>query len=57
MVILWYEMWYEVLEEVSRFYFGEYNIEGMLKVFELLYEMLEEGVMRNDIIINEKIFI
>ncbi|KAJ8529983.1 hypothetical protein K7X08_036818 [Anisodus acutangulus] len=41
--ILWHEMWHEALEEASRLYFGEHNIEGMLKVLEPLHEMLEEG--------------
>ncbi|KAF6153006.1 hypothetical protein GIB67_021611 [Kingdonia uniflora] len=36
-------MWHEALEEASRLYFGEHNIEGMLKVLEPLHQMLEEG--------------
>lgn len=55
--ILWHEMWHEALEEASRLYFGEHNIEGMLKVLEPLHEMLEEGAMRNSTTINEKTFI
>ncbi|KAL3538768.1 hypothetical protein ACH5RR_002134 [Cinchona calisaya] len=55
--ILWHEMWHEALEEASRLYFGEHNIEGMLKVLEPLHEMLEEGAMRNDTTIKEKTFI
>ncbi|GAB4853400.1 hypothetical protein Ancab_017578 [Ancistrocladus abbreviatus] len=55
--ILWHEMWHEALEEASRLYFGEHNIEGMLKVLEPLHEMLEEGAMRNNTTINEKTFI
>ncbi|GAB2292090.1 hypothetical protein Dimus_026338 [Dionaea muscipula] len=55
--ILWHEMWHEALEEASRLYFGEHNIEGMLKVLEPLHEMLEEGAMNNNTTVNEKAFI
>ncbi|CAN6449978.1 unnamed protein product [Victoria cruziana] len=41
--ILWHEMWHEALEEASRLYFGEHNIEGMLAVLEPLHAMLDEG--------------
>ncbi|XP_020699146.1 serine/threonine-protein kinase TOR isoform X1 [Dendrobium catenatum] len=41
--ILWHEMWHEALEEASRLYFGEHNIEGMLAVLDPLHTMLEEG--------------
>lgn len=50
-------MWHEALEEASRLYFGEHNIEGMLKVLEPLHEMLEEGAMRNNTTMKEKAFI
>jgi len=36
-------MWHEALEEASRMYFGEHNIEGMLAVLEPLHVMLERG--------------
>ncbi|KAK9943792.1 hypothetical protein M0R45_009388 [Rubus argutus] len=55
--ILWLEMWYEALEEASRRYFGEHNIEGMLKALESLHEMLEEGAMRSNTTITETSFI
>lgn len=55
--ILWHEMWHEGLEEASRLYFGEHNIEGMLKVLEPLHEMLEEGAMKSNTTINEMTFI
>ena len=55
--ILWHEMWHEALEEASRLYFGEHNIEGMLKVLEPLHEMLEEGAMRPNTTIKERAFI
>ncbi|XP_051146490.1 serine/threonine-protein kinase TOR isoform X2 [Andrographis paniculata] len=55
--ILWHEMWHEALEEASRLYFGEHNIEGMLTVLEPLHEMLEEGAMRSNTTTKEKSFI
>lgn len=55
--ILWHEMWHEALEEASRLYFGEHNIEGMLKVLEPLHEMLEEGVIRENTTVKERAFI
>ncbi|KAH9655484.1 serine/threonine-protein kinase TOR [Citrus sinensis] len=55
--ILWHEMWHEALEEASRLYFGEHNIEGMLKVLEPLHEILEEGAMRENTTIKERAFI
>ncbi|WJX59954.1 non-specific serine/threonine protein kinase [Trifolium repens] len=55
--ILWHELWHEALEEASRLYFGEHNIEGMLKVLEPLHEMLEEGAMKNNATIKERVFI
>lgn len=50
-------MWHEALEEASRLYFGEHNIEGMLKVLEPLHVSLEEGAMRNNTTIKETTFI
>lgn len=47
-------MWHEALEEASRLYFGEHNIEGMLNVLEPLHAMLEEETERT---IKEKAFI
>lgn len=41
--ILWHEQWYEALEEASRLYFGEKNIQGMLAKLEPLHAMLERG--------------
>eukprot|EP00871_Galdieria_phlegrea_P006008 jgi/Galph1/895/GphlegSOOS_G5664.1 len=41
--ILWHEMWHEGLEEASRLYFGEHNVEGMLEVLEPLHAMIEAG--------------
>lgn len=50
-------MWHEALEEASRLYFGEHNIEGMLKVLEPLHEMLEDGAVKNNTTIKERAFI
>ncbi|ERM95810.1 serine/threonine-protein kinase TOR isoform X2 [Amborella trichopoda] len=41
--ILWHEMWHEALEEASRLYFGEDNVDGFLKVLKPLHETLEKG--------------
>eukprot|EP00002_Diphylleia_rotans_P004010 TRINITY_DN1288_c0_g1_i6.p1 TRINITY_DN1288_c0_g1~~TRINITY_DN1288_c0_g1_i6.p1 ORF type:complete len:2340 (-),score=509.17 TRINITY_DN1288_c0_g1_i6:204-7223(-) len=41
--ILWHEMWHEGLEEASRLYFGDHNVEGMFAVLKPLHEMLEKG--------------
>ncbi|KAJ3318282.1 phosphatidylinositol kinase- protein kinase tor1, partial [Blyttiomyces sp. JEL0837] len=41
--ILWHEMWHEGLEEASRLYFGDQNVEGMFATLEPLHNMLERG--------------
>lgn len=41
--ILWHEMWHEGLEEASRLYFTEHNIEGMFATLGPLHELLEKG--------------
>jgi len=41
--VLWHEQWHEGLEEASRLYFGDHNIEGMLATLEPLHEMLRKG--------------
>lgn len=41
--VLWHEQWHEGLEEASRLYFGDHNIEAMFNVLEPLHEMLERG--------------
>ncbi|KAJ3130914.1 phosphatidylinositol kinase- protein kinase tor1 [Physocladia obscura] len=41
--ILWHEMWHEGLEDASRLYFGEQNVEGMFATLEPLHQMLERG--------------
>jgi FKBP12-rapamycin complex-associated protein len=39
--ILWHEMWHEGLEEASRLYFGDKNIEAMFATLEPLHNMLD----------------
>ncbi|ODV85481.1 hypothetical protein CANARDRAFT_28273 [[Candida] arabinofermentans NRRL YB-2248] len=41
--VLWHEMWYEGLEDASRSYFGEQNVEKMFSILEPLHKMLEKG--------------
>jgi FKBP12-rapamycin complex-associated protein len=39
--ILWHEMWHEGLEEASRQFFGEKNVDGMFNALEPLHQILE----------------
>ena len=39
--ILWHEAWHEGLEEASRLYFGEHNVEGMLATLAPLHAQME----------------
>ncbi|KAJ8979409.1 hypothetical protein NQ317_015841 [Molorchus minor] len=41
--ILWHEIWHEGLEEASRLYFGERNVDGMLKILEPLHQLMQRG--------------
>ena len=41
--ILWLEQWHEALEDASRLYFGEHNVQGMLAVLEPLHLIMEKG--------------
>lgn len=41
--VLWHELWHEGLEEASRLYFGDHNIQGMFDVLEPLHELLDKG--------------
>lgn len=41
--VLWHEMWYEGLDDASRAYFGEHNVEKMLSILEPLHKMLKKG--------------
>ncbi|PSK55906.1 hypothetical protein B9Z65_4784 [Elsinoe australis] len=41
--VLWHELWHEGLEEASRLYFGNNNVEGFFRTLEPLHAMLDEG--------------
>lgn len=41
--ILWLELWHESLEEASRLYFGDKNVQAMLEMLEPLHKHLERG--------------
>ncbi|KAF7911617.1 hypothetical protein BELL_0285g00080 [Botrytis elliptica] len=41
--VLWHEQWHEGLEEASRLYFGDHNIEGMFNTLAPLHDMLDNG--------------
>lgn len=41
--VLWHELWHEGLEEASRLYFGDHNIEGMFQTLAPLHELLDKG--------------
>ncbi len=41
--ILWAELWHEGLEEASRLYFGDRNIEGMFETLEPLHARMQRG--------------
>lgn len=41
--ILWHEKWHEGLEEASRQYFGERNVNGMIETLEPLHGAIERG--------------
>ena len=41
--ILWVETWHEGLEDASRLYFGDENVQGMLDVLLPLHDKVERG--------------
>ncbi|EPS28844.1 Serine/threonine-protein kinase tor2 [Penicillium oxalicum] len=41
--VLWHELWHEALEEASRLYFGDRNVEGMFATLAPLHDMLDKG--------------
>ena len=41
--ILWHEMWHEGLEEASRLWFAEKNVDGMFQTLKPLHQMMEQG--------------
>ena len=45
--ILWHEMWHESLEEASKLYFGEKNVQGMLDTLNVLHILMDKGATTN----------
>jgi len=41
--VLWHEQWHEGLEEASRLYFGDHNVDRMFETLEPLHAMLDKG--------------
>ncbi|KAI4086955.1 MAG: hypothetical protein LQ339_008975 [Xanthoria mediterranea] len=41
--VLWHELWHEGLEEASRLYFGDNDIDGMFATLEPLHDMIDKG--------------
>src|SRR5262249_50891582 len=41
--ILWHELWHEGIEEASRFWFGQKNVDGMLATLQPLHDMMDAG--------------
>ncbi|KAJ6179555.1 PIK-related kinase FATC [Penicillium mononematosum] len=41
--VLWHELWHEGLEEASRLYFGDHNVEGMFSTLAPFHDMLDKG--------------
>lgn len=39
--VLWHEMWYEVLDEASKQYYGHSNIDAMFAVLEPMHDIME----------------
>ena len=43
--ILWHELWYEGIEEASKLYFGDKNIDAMLETLEPLHRITEQAAL------------
>jgi len=41
--VLWHELWHEALEEASRLWFGNDDLDGMFATLEPLHNLLERG--------------
>ena len=41
--ILWHEMWHEALEEASRLWFGQRNVDGMIATLAPLHTLISKG--------------
>eukprot|EP01126_Amoeba_proteus_P043829 TRINITY_DN4832_c0_g1_i1.p1 TRINITY_DN4832_c0_g1~~TRINITY_DN4832_c0_g1_i1.p1 ORF type:complete len:539 (+),score=102.91 TRINITY_DN4832_c0_g1_i1:722-2338(+) len=42
--ILWHEQWHEALEDASRYYFGDQDIDGMFERLMPLHDLLASGL-------------
>ena len=42
--IIWEELWHESLEEASRQYFGDGNVQAMIDTLSPLYQTLEYAI-------------
>jgi len=40
---LWHEQWHEALEEASRFYFQDKNVDEMMNILRPLHQKIEQG--------------
>jgi FKBP12-rapamycin complex-associated protein len=40
--ILWHEQWHEALEEASKHYFADHDVDAMFAVLEPLHRKIEE---------------
>jgi len=40
--ILWHEIWHESLEDASRLYFGNRDINGMFEALEPVHKMMDK---------------
>lgn len=47
--ILWHEQWYDGLEEASKHYFAESNLQGMFDALLPLHEMIEKVSLNLDL--------
>jgi FKBP12-rapamycin complex-associated protein len=41
--VLWHELWHEGLEEASRLYFGDQDINGMFRTLAPLHDLIDKG--------------
>lgn len=41
--VLWHELWHEGLEDASRFYFGDHNVDKMYATLDPLHALLDKG--------------
>ena len=40
---MWHEQWHEALEEASRFYFQDKNVDEMMNILRPLHQKIEQG--------------